>query len=395
LEDVVLPHPVRVPATGTDTLTRLTPLLVLFDRQVLARRLVRNRFVDAVGVGGTASLAECAAFLSGVWQDEETATDPGIVALLESRAKLAAAVRADGAVSDDVVREAARHLPGWLRRPGSYAFFVQPTRDGRLVVNHVYAGFGRFTSRFLRRFPGAADAVAARLRRTLGGRFAQFRPVHGFNANLHPLLASREIGDDPRWADLPVDELRVRHDPRTDEVRVVHGDEPLDVVYPGFLVPLVLPDRHVPLYSDLACGGVDLRALRSGERDGEAVVSGELRYRDVVLARRAWEFAVTPDLAEDPVAAEVVRLRARHGLPEHVFVGAASAPTSADVAQRLLPAKSQYVDFGNALHLRTLPRLLSRFPAGVRFTDAVPVPGVQSPGGRVLEVVAETYWGIE
>ncbi|QQQ73466.1 lantibiotic dehydratase [Saccharothrix sp. 6-C] len=397
LEDVLLPRPVPVPATGADALTRLTPLLVLFDQQVLLRRLVRNRFVEAVGPGGVASLAESAIFLSGVTQDvAESQRDPAVVALVESRAKIAAAVRADGVLTDDLVREAADHVPEWLRRPGSYAFFGQPTGDGRLVVNHVYPGFGKFTSRFLRRLPGAADAVAAQLRRALGERFAQFRPLRGFNANLHPLLAAHEVGEDARWADLPADELQLRHDPRTDEVRVVHRGEPLDVVYLGFLLPLMLPDRHLPLHADLACGWVALRSLRSREVDGDVVRRGGLRYRDVVLARRTWDFAVLPELgAEESVAPAVARWRARHGLPEHVFVDARAASLPADyLERRLIRAKPQYVDLGNALHLRCLPRLLSRFPGGVELTEALPVPGAQSPGGRVLEVVAETYWGI-
>jgi hypothetical protein len=53
---------------------------------------------------------------------------------------------------------------------------------------------------------------------------------------------------------------------------------------------------------------------------------------------------------------------------------------------RIAAPKPQYVDFGNALHLRHLPRLLARFEA-VRLTEAVPVPR-----GRVAEVIAESYW---
>ncbi|MFE2752954.1 hypothetical protein ACFXGA_13250 [Actinosynnema sp. NPDC059335] len=86
----------------------------------------------------------------------------------------------------------------------------------------------------------------------------------------------------------------------------------------------------------------------------------------------------------------MARLRARHGLPEHVFVGPDGGPASADAYLRALTVgKPQYADLGDPLHLRCLPRLLARFPDGVRLTEALPVPG---EGGRVVELIAETYW---
>lgn len=396
VEDVLLPEPIPVPPGASAALARLTPLLMAFDQQVLLRRLARTRFVEWFGAGGTASLADCAVPLGLAWQDATRigdVRDPEVVAVLDARAKLADQVH-DGTVTDHVLATAADLLPSWAtRRPGSYGFFVQPTADARLVVNRVYAGFGKFTSRFLDRLPGARDAVTAQVGRYLPDR-AQFRPVRGFNANLHPLLDAREIGEDGRWADLPADEIDVRHDPDADEIRVTHRGAPLDVLYLGFLIPLALPDRQIPLYSDLACGWVDLDPLRTSAVDGGVTVRGRLTYGDVVLARRSWDFPVPPDIgAEEQAAVDTARLRARHGLPEHVFVGPDLGPMSADVYERTLAAgKPQYADLGDALHLRCLPRLLSRFPEGVRLTEALPVPGAGSPNGRVVEMIAETYW---
>ncbi|PSL45988.1 lantibiotic biosynthesis dehydratase-like protein [Saccharothrix carnea] len=393
VEDVVLPEPVPVPPGAVPALTRLTPLLVAFDQHVLLRRLIRTRFVERFGVGGVATLADCSGPLSQAWQDSmdtDRVDDPDVRAVVETRDKLAGQVR-DGVVTDDVLASAADLLPAWAtRRTGSYGFFAQPTHDGRLVVNRVYAGFGKFTSRFLDLLPGARDAVTRQVRRHTTDP-VQFRPVQGFNANLHPLLGAREVGEDARWADLAADELDVRHDPVTDEVRVTHGGVPLDVLYLGFLIPLALPDRQVALYSDLACGWVDLDRLRTATADGEVTSQGRLTYGDIVLARRSWDFAVPPEVgAEERAGLDVARLRARHGLPEHVFVGPDRGPVSVDAYQRALTAgKPQYVDLGDPLHLRCLPRLLARFPDGVRLTEALPVPGA---GGRVVELIAETYW---
>ena len=396
LEDVVLPEPVPVPDRGTDALTRLTPLLVLFDQQVLLRRLARTRFVERFGEGGVASPADCAAPLALAWLDVldiGSVRDPEVVAVLRARERVAAMV-SGGVIPDEAVAEASGLLPDWAgRRPGSYSFFVQPTADGGLVVNRVHTGFGKFTSRFLDLLPGLRDEVAERLAKALGPGYAQFRPVRGFNANLHPLLGAREVGEDARWADLPADELAVWHDPVADEVRVTHPGEPLDLLYLGFLVPVVLPDRQVPLYSDLACGWVDLDPLRESTMDGPVTRRGPLRFRDVVLARRSWDFPTAPRVgAEDSSALDAARLRARYGLPEHVFVGPDTDPLSAEPPRRT--GKPQYVDLGNALHLRCLPRLLARFPEGVRVTEALPVPGLLPPGERVVELIAETYWRI-
>ncbi|WP_367128780.1 lantibiotic dehydratase [Saccharothrix sp. HUAS TT1] len=399
VEDVVLPEPVPVPPGAAPALTRLTPLLVAFDQQVLLRRLIRTRFVERFGEGGDASPAECAAPLALAWQDSmdpglaDDARDPGVRAVFQLREKLAGQVH-EGVVTDDVLRSAVDLLPAWAtRRTGSYGFFAQPTRDGRLVVNHVYAGFGKFTSRFLDLLPGARDAVTRQVSRHTTEP-VQFRPVQGFNANLHPLLGAREVGEDARWADLVADELRVRHDPVADEVRLTHRGVPLDVLYLGFLIPPALPDRQVALYSDLACGWVDLDRLRAVTEDGGVTARGRLTFGDVVLARRSWDFATPPPVgAEERAALDVARLRARHGLPEHVFVGPDRGPVSADAYRRALTAaKPQYADLGDPLHLRCLPRLLARFPDGVRLTEALPVPGAGSPTGRVVELIAETYW---
>jgi hypothetical protein len=256
-----------------------------------------------------------------------------------------------------------------------------------LVVNHIYMGFGKFTSRFLDRIgPDARDAVAGQLGRVFaGGGFAQFRPVSGFTANLHPLLTDEEVGED---AGLSPDRLVLRHDPVSDEVRVCErsSGRALNILYLGFLLPSILPDRLAALYSDLACGWVDLDHLR-GRRDGRL---GRLSYRDIVLARASWAVDLRGQLDESDAtqAVAVARLRARHGWPAQVFLGnGGSISSREDFEQRVAAPKPQFVDFDDALHLRTLPRTLARYPGEVTLTEALPVPR-----DRVVEVIAETYW---
>jgi hypothetical protein len=396
-EDVVLPEPVALGADlgrdATATLTRLMPLMMVFDRNLLMRRLVRDQFVARFGLGGSAPVADYTALLRDRFRTDVTESGPEVDALLAARALIADLVPDDGQLPDAAVDAAAELLPRWAAaRPVSYSNFVQPLPGGGLVLNQVYTGFGRFPSRFIDLLPTQArTAVTARLSQTFGpSRFVQFRPVGGFNANLHPMLTDREIGEDARWADVVPESLDVCHDPDIDQIRLRHRDsgELIDVLYLGYLVPYVLPDRMAPLHGDLTCGWVDLSALRAEVVRDDVSVTGRLRYRDVVLGRRSWDFdtaALRDHLATDETAAG---LRARHGLPPHLFAGVGGqVRTRAEFEARLGSSKPQYVDLGNALHLRCLPRLLSRYEPRVRLTEALPVPD-----GRVVELVAETHW---
>jgi hypothetical protein len=306
-------------------------------------------------------------------------------------------------VPDDLPRRVERAMPGWMRgRPASYSFFVQPA-GGLLVVNHVYPGWGRFTSRFLDALgPPARAAVARHLRAVLGDGVTQLRPVCGFNANLHPLLVPREIGEDAAWADIDAGLVSAHHDPVSDQIRLRHEPtgEPLDVLYLGFLMPSLLPARLAPLATDLGGGSVDLGRLAAGPRrrdrrrvPGPAAhpVPGRGDHAPVVVVARDGGGGVAPGSRHR----RAVRRRDPVGGParpaHEVFVASGKPPPTraADALRDLGRPKPQYVDLANALHLRCLSRTLARHPDGVRISEALPVPG--SRHGRVLELVAETY----
>ncbi|MET0233887.1 MAG: lantibiotic dehydratase [Kibdelosporangium sp.] len=381
VEDVVLPKVVRLDRSGMDTLARLTPLMMAFDRQLLIRRIARDRFVDQFGAGGQAHPAECTELMSEALL--AALTGPVSTGLLEIQARLG-----DGEeITDEMIRM-AEDLVVPSGRPVSYSWFVQRSPDG-LVVNHCYSGFTRFASRFLHQLPPAArQDVDAYLAGIFQDGFMQFRPVGGFTANLQPKLG-QEIGEDPQWSDLTPDDLVASHDPATDELRLMYQGRPVNVLYLGFLMPLMLPDRVTALYTDLSCGWPDLDALRSTVDHGGVIERGRLRYRDVMLARRSWEFASPPPLGQEAaVALAVARLRGQYGIAEHVFIAAGNAITSmADFEERLNAPKPQYVDLGNPLHLRSLPKSLGRHSGPVELTEAWPVPS-----GRVVELIAETWW---
>ncbi|MER7419339.1 lantibiotic dehydratase [Micromonospora peucetia] len=450
-EDVVLPRPVRVtrPPADTADLTALTGLALLFDEDQVLRRLLRHRFVERYGPGARcADLGQFFAEVGTGFGDLPTVTPDGSLAggpiarvpelarLATLRQEVIRAVRADGeddgvetVIGAELVAEAVAALPGWLRaRPVSYAFFGQHGPDGSLHLNHVYGGWGRFTSRFLDLFgdTGMRAAVATQLRRVLPGRVAQFRPVHGFNANLHPLLLGEDIGDDQRLGGLDLSATELVHDLASDQIRLLDpatGDL-LDVLYLGFLAPPALPARVAALLGDLGTGEVGLRHLAAARTvsgpGGQAVVRNRLRCGRIVVARRSWRFddgaekhlrGLGSPSAGPPVAA-AAGLRAGWDLPDQIFLnqgsrgsghpppapstGRPSTPppvpaTVAGLREAVTRPKPQFVDLASPLHLRCVPRWLARITGPLVIEEAQPRPAGHGRPHRLAEMVVETY----
>ncbi|MEU3727289.1 lantibiotic dehydratase [Streptomyces sp. NPDC031705] len=438
-EDVVAPRPLAVDGflDGADhrALAEVTALAELFDLGHLVRRLVRDRFVARYGPGGSCPHPwEFGADVAEAWESAGrlTALDPagpaplptGTDALADLRTEIAEGLRARAAAGEaaaqdelvlpaELVRKLGERLPGWaVERPLSYAYFLQrDPRRGLLCVNHVYGGWGRFTSRFLDALgPDATAAVSRQIRRGLGpgARAAQIRPVGGFNANLHPLLVPEEVGPDRRWAALGEADLDLVHDERADQVRfrLRNTGELLDVLYPGFLAPVLLPRRIGAHLSDQPHGMVDFGPLVPRHPlpapGGPVTRTPLLRHRHVVLRRRRWLLPpgvvreLRADLGTETVPARAAaRWRALLDLPEQLFLHpAAPAPTgraAEDFLSGLSRPKPQFVDLGNALHLRCLAKWLSRHGAGAVLEEALPAPGGQTGPARAVELVLEVY----
>ncbi|GHG61768.1 lantibiotic dehydratase [Streptomyces griseocarneus] len=439
-EDVVAPGPLRLDGflDGADheALGEVTALAELFDLGHLMRRVVRDRFVERYGPGGrcrhpwefgadVAEAWETAGRLAALAPADRARFPTGAAEQAALRQELADAVR-DAVTEDgpatgdnvvlppDLVKGLGERLPRWaLERPVSYAYFLQ--RDpaaGMLCVNRVYGGWGRFTSRFLDALdPSAAEAVAGQIRRGLGegARAAQIRPVGGFNANLHPLLVPDELGPDRHAASIGEADVELVHDEATDQVRLrlLSTGELLDVLYPGFLAPIMLPRRIGAALGDQPHGVVDFGSLVPRSTvpapGGQVVRTPRLRHRHVVLRRRRWLLppgvagALRAELAaaQEVPAQATARWRALLGLPEQVFLHpVATAPTgraAEDFLTHLRRPKPQFVDLGNALHLRCLAKWLARHPDGVVLEEALPAPGGLAAPARAVELVLETY----
>ncbi|NXY95804.1 lantibiotic dehydratase [Streptomyces sp. BR123] len=441
-EDVVAPHPLALDGfLGTadhEALGEVTALAELFDLGHLVRRVIRDRFVERYGHGGRCAHPwEFGADVAEAWEAAgrlalldpagRDALPSGTAELARLRTEVAARLReaASGGQDEaaaaeelvlppDLLRGLGARLPGWaVERPLSYAYFLQrdPNR-GLLCVNHVYGGWGRFTSRFLDALdPRAAAEVSRQIRRGLGptARAAQIRPVGGFNANLHPLLVPDEIGPDRSRASLAEADLELVHDPAADQIRIrlKTTGEHLDVLYLGFLSPVLLPRRIGAHLCDQPHGAVDFRPLAPRRTltapGGPVALTPRLRHRHLVLGRRRWLLppGVVRELRADlgaagPVPAEAAaRWRALLDLPEQVFLHpATTAPTgraAEDFLARLDRPKPQLVDLGNALHLRCLPKWLSRYGDGAVLEEALPAPGGLAVPTRAVELVLEVY----
>ncbi|WP_053694257.1 lantibiotic dehydratase [Streptomyces sp. WM6372] len=435
--------------TGADraVLGELTALAELFDLGHLMRRVALERFVARYGRGGTCPAPwEFGVDTAAAWEEAarlavRPSGDPGLSPELAELAALreeftdlvrGAVAAAPGGWADEVVlpaeevRGLAARLPGWTAaRPLSYAWFVQRAAaaaggpegavpGGLLCVNHVYGGWGRFTSRFLDDLPRSAAAEVARaIRHGLGGdgaRAAQIRPVGGFNANLHPLLVGEEIGPDRYRSALAEADVELVHDPDADQLRLRlrATGEPLDVLYLGFLAPVMLPQRLAPFLCDHPGGVVDFRRLLPRRTlsvpGGEVRLTPRLRHGRAVLARRRWHLPagvlaeLRADLAADPGAipgAAAARWRALLGLPEQLFLHPVPEPPAGrpaeDFVRSLRAPKPQALDLGSALHLRCLSGWLARHPRGVVLEEALPVFGGRSRPARAVELIAETY----
>lgn len=420
----------------------LLDIIHVFDEQHVFMRVLRHRFIERFGTGGsTSDLEELSRLYLPAYDDALQINeglphplidaDPVLRALVTLRERLLSELRehlltgetgTDLHVPQEWLARVREELPDWCtQRPASYAVFLQPRGpvpgDGA-VLNKIYNGWGNYVSRFLTHAP---DHVLDRVRDTIAGHFpagetvAEFRPVNGFNANVHPLLTAQEIDVSGRPAEgtLPLDSLDIRHNTETDRVELVERDTGARVhpFYLGFLIPYYLPSRLVPLTAMGGNGSIMFEPQVSADRtpgvDRSRIRSyPRIVWRDLVIARRRW--IVPADEIPVPHPGEqdadyFIRFNAwRHaaGLPDELFLHPPAPEMEPGqvndyFGSYLSNRKPQYVAATGRLHCLHLRRLLVEQPGvDVVFEEALPAPrdALKVAGGRhTSEVVVDFY----
>lgn len=427
-EDVVLtqsqPQSTASWAPVLNDLDSLVSILPAFDNLAITRAAIRTAFLSSYGAGARRPLRDLVELLPSVFEAasgslsdavaELAASDPAAAAALGPRAELADAVRRAGlagqetfALDRDWIQRAVDAVPQEHREGRSYAVFAQRTSDRGAVINEVYGGRGQFTSRFLGLWGEDALAeVKDWVRSVTPEHAAELRPVHGFNANVHPPMIDRQLHAATAPAtgeDLGIDELSVVDDPASGTLRLEDADgTPVHPVYLGLLVPFLLPFEVAVYY---VLGDAPLVQLDpAGEADDDLTGADRTCVRSyprvtlgsLVLSRRAWAVPAAqiplPPAGGDPVeaAAELLRWRLRHDIPADCFVTAMAEPAEPEPGQELDPgerlrtqlaamtAKPLRVRWDSPLHLAQVRSWFGDAPA-LWITETLPVPG-QTPG---------------
>ncbi|KII00242.1 hypothetical protein LP52_02740 [Streptomonospora alba] len=423
----------------------LMGILEIFDEQHVFSRVLAKRFTAQYGVGGECPDLDAlgglylpaygdALQITEGFEHELIETDPVIgelVALRRSvlsplvdglREASAAGSAAPVEIGPDVLDRVRREAPEWVRSySSSYSVFLQPLGGrpaGGAVLNKIYNGWGNYLSRFLTHAPAEiADAVRETIRAHFpgGDTVAELRPVQGFNANVHPLLAETELDFDRRGGSdrIPLERLAIRHDPRSDRVQLTDTATGRRVhpLYLGFLIPYYLPSRLVPLTAIAGSGSVMFEPQVSADRD-PAIARDTVRhyprvtFGGLTLARARWNVPADqiPRARPDEGAADYfVRLnewRAAVGLPDEVFLHPPAPELDPGKVNDYFNSylgnrKPQYLALLSRLHVRHLDRLLVEQPgAEIVFEEALPAPSQALPvagGGHTAELVAEFY----
>jgi hypothetical protein len=392
-------------------LLMLLPLLRGFG---WAGAWLTRHFVASFGVGGRCD--DPAGFLAATadlmvspgadasalppWQTGSVPDAADAVALDAVSSSFADALRDHNAGADAwtipsalIHRFYARIPATYRRRARSHCIngqFFAGGDAGRLVVNAVYPGNARMTSRFLEK----GDAVSAYIARLMPGRPVAIPGVFGFNANRHPRLCDAEIAIPPYPADFadtdvyPIDACHLRHDPRRNQLVLedANGGR-LSPFYYGILNSWALPPVHRVL--DWTNGGSDLPfSIGSGvfARERPAApppvyARPRLTLGKLVLARRMHVVAVDalpdPTLADAAFHAALRDVWHAHDLPAQAFFQASNAHQQRAEGE-VRPAKTRkpmYLDTDSVWLVKAFQRSLRTLRGNVSITEVLPAPG--------------------
>lgn len=395
-------------------LTDLVMLLPLLRGYGWASAWLTRHFVAQFGAG--ARCDDPVAFLSATaelmaapgdqasasppWQTGTVPDDADALALDAVSARFGEALRDHNAGAEDWTIPAALIHRFYARIPASYgrrarshcinAQFLASGDARRLMVNAVYPGNGRMTSRFLDR----GDAVSAYIARLAPGRAVAIPGVFGFNANRHPQLCDAEVAIPPYSADFadsdayPIRVCRLRHDPLRNQLVLEDArGERLSPFYFGILNSWALPPVHRVL--DWLNGASDLPfSIGSGvfARERHAVAPSvyqrpRLTLGKLILARRMHVVAIEalPDvtLADSVFYAALRDIWHDHSLPAQTFFQASNVFQQRTESGVRPPKtrKPMYLDIDSLWLVKAFQRALRTMRGNVSLTEVLPAPG--------------------
>lgn len=309
--------------------------------------------------------------------------------------------RIDPAALDDAL---AGVPAAWSRAEGGACLFLQPSGDGRWVLNRMKEGTGRFSSRFTPAMDSSARAFLARHLAERGvvemddGEVAallDLRCVQGDTLNVHARQTPRVLtlpgaeAEAPAAARATLGELRVRFGSGTPHLRDAAGRRLLPVQL-GFAFEDYLP----PLIKFLAAFGPSEMSAPFPPQRWEAR-DGALRGRrtwlgNVLLHRAAWTVDTAPVRAAGAGAdaaeayARVQRWREALGVPARCF--AVEVSRHPRQGERASP---QYLDLTSPLFVELFRAIAAAAPERLTLTEALPDPTAFPADGD------GSRWGVE
>lgn len=304
-------------------------------------------------------------------------------------------------VDPELFEQFRARMPLHLRRQAlsasAFGHIMTGPSGPQFILNRLYPGTGRMTSRFLSDADGSAAKVEAYLRRaTPSSRLLELPGAFGFNASLHPRLAREALRMPPfppahGRASVDLAELVLRHDPEHDDLLFcdANGNE-ADIAYLGLVAPPWLPRWHQLLYA-MSFGGdrADglwpflLRRLGTGQ---ECVSLPRMQVGALVFVRAttAVRRSVLPatDLTPSTFFRYLQGWAETQKLSRNLFFqlsripGAGSGHTRPGRADAIgAPSKPMPLDLDCPLSVALFQRSLARSDLGVVLAEALPGPG--------------------
>lgn len=303
-------------------------------------------------------------------------------------------------------------------RPEAHFVQLAKREDGVLaVLNRSWGGVSFPFSRFTHCFEDLA--LADRLRDDLRERQpegAVFAEVTGgfatTNLNLHGRLTDYEIvcpgetSSVPVEARIPLDDLRVEHDPDTDRLvlRSRRLGREVIPVYLGYLLPMALPEvpRVLLLFSPATMASLDVwSGVPKGEATFGVTARPRVRYGNVVVSRRSWSADAARLPVRTPHESDAEWFlgwrswRQRFGIPAQVYATAGQGARTEDGEEQAGwrgKEKPHYVDFDSYLSLTVFERLVAGKDEVV-FREALPgeseLYATSDRGHHMAELVLE------